>query len=71
MVQRLAYGSPTPLIWVRILVPVQINLKIRQFENVSILKEASFLYWLILAFSNYMYYEQIIGLFKRLLQRVG
>lgn len=23
MVQRLAYGSPTPLIWVRILVPVQ------------------------------------------------
>lgn len=25
MVQRLAYGSPTPLIWVRILVPVQPN----------------------------------------------
>jgi preprotein translocase subunit SecE len=35
MVQRLAYGSPTPLIWVRILVPVRNNMQICQWANLQ------------------------------------
>ena len=36
MVQRLAYGSPTPLIWVRILVPVLMNMQICKYANLQL-----------------------------------
>ena len=41
MVQRLAYGSPTPLIWVRILVPVQ-YLKLNFMNKFSLFLKDSY-----------------------------